>query len=72
MASCNIVDKLKVEVDDLTERVRVLSTALRLYSFAGAGPPGPEGPAGPEGLQVHVDFLVRFSSQALISILSAA
>ena len=49
MASCNIVDKLKVEVDDLTERVRVLSTALRLYSFAGAGPPGPEGPAGPEG-----------------------
>ena len=49
MASCNIVDKLKVEIDDLTERVRVLSTALRLYSFAGAGPPGPEGPAGPEG-----------------------
>ena len=49
MASCNIVDKLKVEVDDLTDRVRVLSTALRLYSFEGAGPPGPEGPAGPEG-----------------------
>ena len=26
-----------------------MSTALRLYSFAGAGPPGPEGPAGPVG-----------------------
>ena len=26
-----------------------MSTALRLYSFAGAGPPGPEGPVGPVG-----------------------
>ena len=40
---------MKSEINDLTERVRILSTALRLYSFAGAGPPGPEGPPGPLG-----------------------
>ena len=40
---------MKTEVNELTERVRILSTALRLYSFAGAGPPGPEGPPGPLG-----------------------
>ena len=40
---------MKSDINDLTERVRILSTALRLYSFAGAGPPGPEGPAGPVG-----------------------
>ena len=44
-----MVAKLKQEVNDLTERIRILSTALRLYSFAGAGPPGPEGPPGPKG-----------------------
>ena len=49
MASCNVVEKMKSDINDLTERVRILSTALRLYSFAGAGPPGPEGPAGPVG-----------------------
>ena len=43
------MEKLKTEVNDLTERVRILSTALRLYSFAGAGPPGPDGPPGPIG-----------------------
>ena len=48
-ASCHVVEKLKSDINDLTERVRILSTALRLYSFAGAGPPGPEGPAGPVG-----------------------
>ena len=32
----------------LTEKVRGLSTALKLYSFA-SGPPGPPGPVGPEG-----------------------
>ena len=44
-----MVEKLKTEVNELTERVRILSTALRLYSFAGAGPPGPDGPPGPIG-----------------------
>ena len=48
-ASCHVVEKLKSDINDLTERVRILSTALRLYSFAGAGPPGPEGPSGPVG-----------------------
>ena len=43
------MEKLKTEVNELTERVRILSTALRLYSFAGAGPPGPDGPPGPVG-----------------------
>ena len=32
----------------LTEKVRSLSTAIKLYSFA-SGPPGPPGPRGPEG-----------------------
>ena len=48
-ANCQVVVKLKKEVNDLTERVRILSTALRLYSFAGAGPSGPEGAPGPIG-----------------------
>ena len=50
-SDCDVVSKLKKEVSELTERVRILSTALRLYSFAGSGPPGPEGPAGPIGPQ---------------------
>ena len=45
---CGSVERLRREVNDLTEKMRSLTTAIKLFSFA-AGPPGPRGPPGPEG-----------------------
>ena len=45
---CSSLIKMKQQVSELTEMVRSLNTAIKLYSFA-AGPPGPPGPPGAPG-----------------------